>query len=119
MPFVPEVWNSSGTAKDLMARYEACRMIRDFTVRDLALAGIAKDAAAEGNAAVAKQVLQEMMDFTVRDDARKVAAISLSDHGKRGDAVEIAKQINDFEKRDETLQELATRKAVLEALPAQ
>jgi hypothetical protein len=48
-----------------------------------------------------------------------VAAISLSDHGKRGDAVEIAKQINDFAKRDETLQELATRKAVLEALPAQ
>jgi hypothetical protein len=119
MPFVPEVWNSSGTAKDLMARYEACRMIRDFTVRDLALAGIAKDAAAEGNAAVAKQVLQEMMDFTVRDDARKVAAISLSDHGKRGDAVEIAKQINDFEKRDETLQELATRKTLLESLPAQ
>jgi hypothetical protein len=102
----------SGPSSDLAARFDASRTIRDFTVRDSALAEIAKDAANSGNSALAKQALQSMTDFTLRDEARKAAALLLCDHGLRRDAVEIAKQITDFSTRDEVLTQLSTRKSI-------
>ncbi|MES2924878.1 MAG: serine/threonine-protein kinase [Verrucomicrobiota bacterium] len=117
--YPPPAAAESGPSADLAARYEASRTILDFTVRDSSLAGIARDAAASGNPAIAKQALKAMVDFTSRDEARKAAALLLCDRGMRNDAVEIAKQITDFTKRDETLTELSTRKPLLEAIPGQ
>ncbi|MEO5712452.1 MAG: serine/threonine-protein kinase [Luteolibacter sp.] len=109
---MPSQPSEAAPSDDFSARLHASRTIRDFTVRDQALAGVAKDAPAAGNVAAANQALQGIVDFTARDDARKEVAMVLCDRGLRKDAVEVAKQMTDFTKRDETLTELATRRAV-------
>ena len=115
MPVPPAV--PAGPSDDLTARYEASRMISDFTVRNSILAEIGKDAAAAGNVSVSKQALAGISDFTLRNQARKAAALLLCDRGLRKDAVEISRLITDFTLRDETLKELSTRKPAAEAMP--
>jgi hypothetical protein len=89
------------------ARLNAARAISDMSQRDAALAQVAVDAGAGGDATVAGEAVGGMSDMLRRDAAIEQAALALSKAGRRADATELAKRISDLGHRDAALAKLA------------
>jgi len=111
--FAPEISHGrhekSWSRKDLSARFEAAKGIFAFSEKDSAMAAVARDAAAAGEAEIAKKALGQITGFSNRDDAARIAARRLAQNGHRAEALEIARTITAFSTRDATLRELADK----------
>ena len=99
--------NQSPRAADLQARLVAAQQIVSFPERDKALAGIARDAAQDGDVALARRALEKMTAFTTRDAATVDAARLLARAGQRAEAIDLARTMTSFTERDRALKELA------------
>ena len=105
-PPVPAI-PSPLSPQDLRTRFDAAQAINNFVSRDAALAGVAKDAAREGDVDLVRQALEAINTFTRRDEAAGESARLLNSHGLRTEAIEIAKTMNNWTTRDQVLAELA------------
>jgi len=99
--------NQSPRAADLQARLAVAERITSFPEQDRALANIARDAAQNGDAALARRALERMTAFTARDAAIADAARLLARAGRRAEAIELARMITSFVERVRVLKELA------------
>ncbi|HEU5122717.1 MAG TPA: protein kinase [Verrucomicrobiae bacterium] len=99
----------SWSRAELSARLEAAKGIFGFSQKDSAMAAVARDAAAAGEAEIVKQALGQITGFSNRDDAARIAARRLAQNGHRTEALEIARTITAFSTRDATLRELADK----------
>ena len=97
----------SPRAADLQSRLVAAERITSFPEQDRALANIARDAAQDGDAALARRALERMTAFTTRDAAIVDSARLLARAGQRAEAIELARMITSFVERDRALKELA------------
>jgi hypothetical protein len=88
------------------ARLDAALAITDGPTRDSALATVAEDAAAAGEADIVKKAVSKINDVPTRDKTAADAALKLAAAGKSAEAVEVAKMINDAPTRDRTLSKL-------------
>ncbi len=91
-------------SRELTARLAAAEEIVMFSERDTTLAGIAEDAANEGEVALVKRSLDRMTSFSARDDAATRAAGKLAEKGQSAEAFEIiGRSMTAFSKRDAAL----------------
>lgn len=74
--------------------------------RDEVLAALAKDAAAEGDAAMTKLALSNTVSFSMRDRAAREAARLLARRGMRVEALDLVGLITSPSQRRQALQEL-------------
>jgi hypothetical protein len=88
-------------------RLDAALAITDLSKRNSALAKVAEDAGAAGDADTAKKSIEKITDLNVRNDAAAAAAFKLAEVGKHAEATEVAKKITDLNKKDSVLSKLA------------
>jgi hypothetical protein len=98
---------AKGGDTNFAARFEAAKAMTVVTDRDAALAKVAEDAAAGGDAETVKKCIREINVLTVKDDTAYKAALSLAKVGKTDAATEVAKSINVVTRRDAALGKLA------------
>ncbi len=98
---------SSSSAIDFSGRLEAGMAITDNSVRDTALAELARDAASAGETSVVKNAIDAIGSIELHDSASAEAAGLLSANGKSAEASSVAKQIRDNSLRDKTLAVIA------------
>jgi len=91
----------------LAERLEAATAISGSNEKDSALATLARDAAAAGEATLVKQALGRISSSETRDRSCYEAALTLAKRGLRKAAVEVAKTIAGNSTRDRALTELA------------
>ena len=99
--------DNKNSPADLAARLEAATSINNYTVRDQAMAALAKDAATVGDFPTTQSALAQINAYDQRDAATHDAALLLAKAGFRKQAVQLAQGINTYTVRDRTLSELA------------
>jgi hypothetical protein len=99
--------DNKNSPADLAARLEAAESINQSSVRDQAMAALAKDAATVGDFPTTQSALAQINAYDQRDAATHDAALLLAKAGFRKQAVQLAQGINAYTVRDRTLSELA------------
>src|SRR5262245_5414381 len=94
-------------AESLAGRLDAAKAITNSTTRDDALAKLATDAAAGGDAAIVKKALGEIHLTTKKDEAAAKAALKLAKEGNVDDANAVARMISITTTKDKTLEKIA------------
>lgn len=89
------------------ARLKAAMAISSLSERDEALAKLAADAAAQGDADVTAKAVEGIIDVTLHDKAAGDCALSLAKAGKTAAATELARAIRTQSQRDATLAHIA------------
>ena len=97
--------------ENFVARLNAAAGIAAFTGRDAAMAGLAGDAAAAGDAEMAKEALGRISAFTTRDAAAAKVVHEFMKSDQRSEALKVGSTISAFTTRDSTLAEVATESA--------
>lgn len=104
----PTDTTSAGRHNGMAARLEAAKSITYSNDRDVALAAVARDAAAIGEVAVTKAAIGAMTFVNEKDQAAANAALKLAEAKQFTAATEVAKMITFVNLRDATLKKLAT-----------
>lgn len=97
----------SGSSSPFQAKLEAAQAITNTSTRDVALAKVAEDAAAGGDAAVADKAVGKITNTSQHDTAAAAAALKLAAVGKPDEAKDLAKKIINTSARDDALAKIA------------
>ena len=89
------------------ARLKAAMAISSLGERDEALAKVAADAAAQGDADVTAKAVEPIIDVTLHDKAAGSCAMTLAKAGKTASANDLARSIRTQSQRDATLAQIA------------
>jgi hypothetical protein len=89
------------------ARLKAAMAISSISERDEALAKLAADASAQGDADVTAKAVEGVIDVTLHDKAAGDSALALAKAGKTSPATDVARTIRSQSQRDATLAHIA------------
>jgi Protein kinase domain/HlyD family secretion protein len=104
----PDPGKVAARKKSLEARLSAALAIMGMTERDSAMAALARDAAAAGEADLARSALQRISSMSARDEAVKDASLSLATQKRLPDALSLASTMQGMNERDTTLAGIAS-----------
>jgi hypothetical protein len=97
----------TGSAPELVSRFEAAAAISDIATRDRALAEVAWLGAQAGDGRVVLNCLGAMSDSPMRDQAAYQCSVRLAEDGWVSQAVAVAQTIADSTVRDRALSKVA------------